>query len=104
MCCLSLSDCYGASTIHREERALRLVMARHALQGIAKRKLDPRWVERIALRRDWTEPDPQPGVMRHCGVAPGLGNRVLRVPVADRRDERHVISAFPDRAARRRRS
>jgi hypothetical protein len=79
-------------------------MSRHALQEIAKRKLDPRWVERIALRPCWTEPDPQPGVVRHYGVVPELGNRVLRVPISDRGDERLIISAFPDRAARRRRS
>jgi Domain of unknown function (DUF4258) len=78
-------------------------MRKHALDQIGDRRLDPAWVERVALSPDWSEPDPQPGVTRHYGAVPEFGGRVLRVVAADRGDERHVLTVHFDRGARRRR-
>jgi Domain of unknown function (DUF4258) len=78
-------------------------MRRHALGQIADRRLDLAWVERVAFQPDWSEPDPQPGVTRHYGTVPEFGGRVLRVVVADRGDERHILTVHFDRGARRRR-
>lgn len=55
----------------------------------------------MALRPDWTEPDPRPGITRLFGVVPEHGGRILRVVVADRGGERHVLTAHLDRRARR---
>ena len=82
---------------------MRLVLRRHALDQITERGLDPAWVERVAQHPDWSEPDPQPGVARHYGSVPEFGGRVLRVVVADRGDERHILTVHFDRGAARRR-
>ncbi len=81
---------------------VRLVMSKHALEQIAERRLDRLAVERVAMQPEWTESDPQPGVIRLFGPAPEHGGRVLRVVVADRGLERHVLTAVLDRNARRR--
>jgi hypothetical protein len=81
---------------------LKLIITAHALDEIAKRRLDLAWVERVALCPEWIEPDPQAGVIRHFGTIAEFGGRILRVPVADRGANRHVLSAFFDRTARRR--
>jgi hypothetical protein len=80
---------------------MKLVMRKHALDQIADRKLDRAWVERVALRPEWTQPDDKPGVMRHYGAIPEFGYRVLRVVVVDRGLERHVLTAHFDRGASR---
>jgi Domain of unknown function (DUF4258) len=82
---------------------VRLVVRRHALEQMAERGIEPVWTERVALDPDWTEGDPQPGVARHFGAVPEFGGRILRVVVADRGAERHVLTVHFDRNARRRR-
>jgi hypothetical protein len=77
-------------------------MRRHALEQMAERGIELAWAERVALRPDWTEPDPQSGVTRHFGAIPEFGGRVLRVVVTDVGDERRVLTAHFDRNARRR--
>lgn len=83
---------------------VRLVVTRHALDQMAARRIEPAWVERVALTPEWTGHDRQPGVARHFGAVPEFGGRVLRVVVADRGRERHVLTVHFDRNASRRRS
>jgi hypothetical protein len=82
---------------------MRLVMSDHVVHQAAERDLDLAWVKRVALRPDWTEPDSDPARVRHFGVLPERGGRVLRVIVSDHGRERRVITAHLDRKAARRR-
>jgi hypothetical protein len=64
--------------------------------------LDTAWVERIARKPAWVEPDPMAGTTRLFGEVPEAGGRILRLAVVDRRGVRYVLSAHFDRRARRR--
>lgn len=77
------------------------MLTRHALDRIAEHKLDRAWVERVAMRPEWTRPDPRPNVVRHFGTIAELGGRVLRVAIVEIDGERRVLSAHVDRGARR---
>lgn len=54
--------------------------AQHALEQIALRGLDRRWVERTILVPDLAEPDPRhPERRRASRAVPEMADRVLRV-------------------------
>ena len=80
---------------------MRLVMSKGALEQIFERRLNLTAIERVASNPEWAEPDPQPVVTRLFRPAPEHGGRVLRVVVADRGRERHVLTVLLDRNARR---
>lgn len=69
----------------------------HALQRMAKRAIEPEWVERViqnpALRLD----DENDLELEHClAKVPELANRVLRV-IVSKSEPKRVITFYPDR-------
>ena len=69
----------------------------HALQRMAKRAIEPEWIESVirspALRLD-DDNDPE---LEHCvAKVPELANRVLRV-IVSKSEPRRVVTLYPDR-------
>jgi len=69
----------------------------HALQRMAKRAIEPEWIERVmrapALRLD---DDNDPELEHRLAKVPELANRVLRVIVSNSEPKR-VVTLYPDR-------
>jgi hypothetical protein len=69
----------------------------HALQRMAKRAIEPEWIERVirapALRLD---DDNDPELEHHLAKVPELANRVLRV-IVSKSEPRGVVTLYPDR-------
>lgn len=69
----------------------------HALQRMAKRAIEPVWVERViknpALRFD---DDNDPELEHRLAKVPELANRVLRV-IVSKSEPRRVVTLYPDR-------
>lgn len=79
-----------------------LIFSKHAIAAIRQRGLEPEWIARTIASPDWTEPEPlQPGVTRSFRHIPEAGNRVLRVVHRAEGADVLVITAFPDRGARK---
>ena len=79
-----------------------LVLTHHALnERIRLYGLDMTDVERAVRAPEWTEPDHKPGVERRFGLTAD-GTRIRRVACVEEKDHIRVLSAFPDRNAKRR--
>jgi len=69
----------------------------HALQRMAKRAIEPEWIERVirapALRLD---DDNDPELDHRLAKVPELANRVLRV-IVSKSEPRRVVTLYPDR-------
>jgi hypothetical protein len=74
---------------------------RHALARMAQYGIAAALTERAVRSPEWTEPDPTPPVQRRFLTLPELQGRVLRVACVEEQDHIRVLSAFPDRNARR---
>ncbi len=69
----------------------------HARRRMAKRQLQPEWVERVVASPTRIEPDEvDPALEHRLGVVPELANRVLRVIVSIEEPKR-VITVHLDR-------
>ena len=69
----------------------------HALQRMAKRQIQPEWVEQTVLRPGRIEPDENDATLEHrLSVVPELANRVLRV-IVSKNEPKRVISVYVDR-------
>jgi len=79
-----------------------LSYSRHALDVIAERKLDLRWIERTVREPEWFAGDPRrPGVERRFRAVQEYGGRMLRVACYETETEIRIITVFFDRDARR---
>lgn len=74
----------------------------HALTVLAEREISLDFVQRVASRPEWTEPDPvDPTIERRFGPIEEHGNRILRVACVETAEEIRILTAFFDRRARR---
>jgi uncharacterized DUF497 family protein len=75
---------------------MKLHLTEHARQRLAKRRLEPEWVERVVANPEMIEPDREDPELEHrLGFLAELDNRILRVIVS--KDEPiRVITAFLD--------
>jgi len=84
----------GSSALHK---ILEIYYTEHALQRMAKRAIEPEWIERVirapALRLD---DDNDPELEHHLAKVPELANRVLRV-IVSKSEPRRVVTLYPDR-------
>jgi hypothetical protein len=79
-----------------------LRLTRHALDEIASRSLERSWVERVALKPEWTQPSRRrPDVTLRFGRIQEASGKVLRVTTVGEGGTRVVLTAHFDRAARR---
>jgi Domain of unknown function (DUF4258) len=80
-----------------------LVLTKHLRARLAERSIPLDWVERIALKPEWTERDRRdPEIIRAFGRIKEARRKVLRVAYADRPDGRYVLSAHFDEMQTRR--
>ena len=64
---------------------------------MAKRQLQPDWIERVVSNPTRVEPDDYDDSLEHrLAVVPELANRVLRV-IVSKDEPRRVISVYLDR-------
>ncbi|HEX8165473.1 MAG TPA: DUF4258 domain-containing protein [Beijerinckiaceae bacterium] len=81
---------------------MEIELSRHARLRIERRGLTIAWVEEVARRPEWREPDrSDPQLERRFGRIAEMGGRVLRVVILPISAERcRVVTAFFDRDAR----
>jgi signal transduction protein with GAF and PtsI domain len=76
---------------------MEIYFTEHALQRMAKRAIEPEWVERVimdpALR---LEDDNDPELEHRLAKVPELANRVLRV-IVSKSEPKRVVTLYPDR-------
>jgi hypothetical protein len=81
----------------KKTRIMEIYYTEHALQRMAKRAIEPEWIERVirapALRLD---DDNDPELEHHLAKVPELANRVLRV-IVSKSEPRRVVTLYPDR-------
>ena len=83
---------------------LRFIYIDHAREQMARRAIDPAWVERTVLAPEATEPDPKhPDRVRAFRGIPERGGRVLRVVYVPEGEHYRVLTAFLDRTRSRKR-
>lgn len=69
----------------------------HAVARMAKRQLQPAWVERVIASPDLVEDDDVDSELEHrLGKVPELANRVLRV-ILTKSDPMRVVTVHLDR-------
>ena len=69
----------------------------HAVARMAKRQLQPAWVERVVAGPDLVEDDDVDSELEHrLGKVPELANRVLRV-ILTKSDPMRVVTVHLDR-------
>ena len=79
-----------------------IIFSQHAADRLAEGQLSVTGVESVVRRPTWTEPQPgEPGVERRFGPATDHPDKVLRVVVREDAGEITVVTAFPDRRAKR---
>ncbi len=82
-----------------------IALTRHAVERCKARGIKKEWISSVLHEPDRKEPDPdRPGVYRYYGRAVADDARVLRVVAAPEGEYFRVITAFFDRAERRRRT
>ena len=69
----------------------------HAVLRMAKRAIEPEWIERVLRNPDLRVDDESDPELEHCvAKVPELANRVLRV-IVSMSEPRRVITLYPDR-------
>jgi hypothetical protein len=69
----------------------------HALQRMAKRAIEPEWVEQVIQNPDLRlDDDNDPELEHRLAKVPELANRVLRV-IVSKSEPRRVVTLYPDR-------
>ena len=69
----------------------------HAVLRMAKRAIEPEWIERVLRNPDLRVDDGSDSELEHCvAKVPELVNRVLRV-IVSKSEPRRVITLYPDR-------
>jgi hypothetical protein len=78
-----------------------ILFSRHAQEKLAERpEIHSEWIAETTATPDWTQPDPDPSLLRSFKTILDFGGRILRV--VSRRDGADVIvvTAYFDRGAR----
>ena len=79
-----------------------LVLTAHARTRAENRKIKLSWIEDVARKPDWIEPDPHdPMLERRFRAIGEFGGRFLRIVCAETDTAIRVISVMFDRNARR---
>ena len=69
----------------------------NALQRMAKRAIEPEWVERVIQNPDLRlDDDNDPELEHRLAKVPELANRVLRV-IVSKSEPKRVVTLYPDR-------
>ena len=69
----------------------------HALQRMAKRAIEPEWVERVIKNPDLRlDDDNDPELEHRLAKVPELANRVLHV-IVSKSETKRVVTLYPDR-------
>ena len=80
-----------------------LRLTAHAEARLARRALEPAWIERTVHEPQWREPDPSdPAVERRFRRIDEAGGRILRVACVETVADIRVITAMFDRNAKAR--
>jgi hypothetical protein len=79
-----------------------ILFSRHAQEKLADRpEIRSEWISETIAWPDWTQPDPDPSLLRSFKTIPAFGGRVLRVVSRQNGADVIVVTAYFDRGARR---